>query len=262
MTLPDHLIAKNQYGQYCVPRASSDRPAAATVLAGMVWEESTIALIAKNCGRGDVVHAGTYFGDFLPALSQALSPGAQLWAFEPSRENHACAQCTVELNDLKNVTLSHAGLGARNSEGAMCVAADGVPQGGGSRITKEKIAGQTLEDIQLMALDNVVPEDREISVIQLDVEDYEQQALKGALGILKRCKPLLILEMLPRNLKWHANNILSLGYREIGQVHRNRVLTASPIDPIDFDTLRDGPNERAARRARRRAVREALPRSS
>jgi FkbM family methyltransferase len=228
----------------------------------MVWEEKTIALIAKNCGKGDVIHAGTYFGDFLPALSKALSPGAQLWAFEPSSENHTCAQRTLELNDLKNVSLLHAGLGARNNEGTICVANNGVPQGGGSRFTNEKIAEQTLENVQLLALDSVIPEDREVSVIQLDVEDYEQQALKGALGILKRCRPLLILEMLPRNPRWHANNILSLGYREIGQVHRNRVLTASPEDPIGFDTLHDGSNARAERKAQQRAVRDALLRSS
>ncbi len=71
------------------PARRRPRPAAAAVLAGNVWEAGVIAFMARNCGTGDIVHAGTYFGDFLPGLSHALTPGARLWAFEPSSENYA-----------------------------------------------------------------------------------------------------------------------------------------------------------------------------
>lgn len=250
MTLPDHLIAANEHGRYCVPRSSQTRPAAAAVLAGNVWEAGVIAFMAGNCGTGDIVHAGTYFGDFLPALSRALSVTARLWAFEPSSENHACAQRTVALNDLKNVSLLHAGLGARADIKPLCVASPDSAWGGASHIVKRKLLDSTYEDARIVALDDVVPQEHHVSIVQLDVEGYEQQALKGALETLKRCLPLLILENLPQNPKWHERNILALGYREIGTISRNTILTASPDDPPDFDIYRDRPRRgRAARRS-------------
>ena len=66
-------ISYNKYGGYCVPLSSHYRPAAKTVLSKKVYEPDTIEYMLKNCKSGDVVHAGTYFGDFLPALSKRLS---------------------------------------------------------------------------------------------------------------------------------------------------------------------------------------------
>ena len=59
-------VAYNMFGGYCVPLSSYCRPAAQAILNGQVWEPETIAELRKfaKIGGGDVVHAGTYFGDF------------------------------------------------------------------------------------------------------------------------------------------------------------------------------------------------------
>ncbi len=257
MNLPDHFVASNKFGRYCVPKSSSHRPASQTILAGEVWEEDTISLIARNCADGDVVHAGAFFGDFLPALSRALSPGARLWAFEPSRENFLCAQETVALNDLTNLTLTNAGLGARRRTGSLCVSSIEGAHGGASRFVDRETPGEVYENAEIVSLDDVIPHDRHISILQLDVENYEQQALKGGLELLKRCRPLLILELLPQNLKWHERNILSLGYRLSGLVQHNRVLTTAEREPQGFEDLMNKDRQRVERRAQRRAARRA-----
>jgi FkbM family methyltransferase len=257
MTVPDHIIASNKFGRYCVPKSSSTRPAAKTILAGEVWEKDTIRFIARNCGDGDIVHAGTFFGDFLPGLSRALHPAARLWAFEPSRENFFCAQRTMALNDLADVILTNAGLGARQGTGTLCISGDGQATGGSSRFVAQETPGEVYETAAIIALDDVIPPTRNVAVLQLDVEEYEQEALEGALGLLKRCRPLLILETLPRNLGWHEHNILSLGYRERGEVHHNRVLAVSDVEMMQVLRKHSAINlERAERRARR-VAREA-----
>lgn len=224
MSLPEHVIASNVHGSYCVPTSSQSRPAASTVLAGKVWEHKTIAYMTAHCGDGDIVHAGTYFGDFLPGLSRALHAKAQLWAFEPSSENHACARRTLELNAIANTTLMHAGLGARAETKILCVGRPKDPSMGGvSRVVKFRKAGYTHEDARIVALDDVVPPDRKVSIIQLDVEGYEQPALTGALQTIARCKPILILEFLPKDSAWFQRTILDLGYRENGKVHANTI---------------------------------------
>src|ERR1700678_3814062 len=96
------LIAANVHGTYCVPAASRERPAARAILDGRIWEAETLAFLASQCGSGDVVHAGTYFGDFLPALSRAIAEDARVWAFEPSSENFLCAGITLKLNAIGN----------------------------------------------------------------------------------------------------------------------------------------------------------------
>jgi hypothetical protein len=80
-------IAYNKYGGYCVPLASRYRVAARKILAGEVWEPTTIEFLMSYGSHGDIVHAGAYFGDFLPALSRSCAPGAKVWAFEPNPEN-------------------------------------------------------------------------------------------------------------------------------------------------------------------------------
>ena len=176
------FIAANAHGTYCVPAASRHRPAARAILEGRVWEAETLACLTAHCGAGDIVHAGTYFGDFLPALSRAMAPGARVWAFEPSRENFRCAEITVKLNGIENIALIQAALGAGPADAVLCTGEAGGPAAGGSSaIASEMEDGLVYETVRVAALDEIVPTDREVSIIQLDVEKYEQQALAGAL---------------------------------------------------------------------------------
>jgi len=225
----DHIVGDNEFGRYCVPASSRHRPAARAILEGRVWEPDTIAFMVANCGASDIVHAGTYFGDFLPALSRALAPGARLWAFEPSSENFACATETIALNGLTNVALTHAGLGARAGSLPLRIGDPGRPaRGGSSRVDVSRTPGSTYEDVPIVTLDESVPADRTVSIVQLDVEYFEQQALAGGLGLIRRCLPIIILENLPADETWFAENILALGYRASDKVHRNTVFRSEP----------------------------------
>jgi len=220
----DHIIAANEYGRYCVPALSRNRPAVRAILAGRVWEPETIAFMAANCGAGDIIHAGTYFGDFLPALSRALDPDAHLWAFEPSAENFECAQKTVALNGLGNITLMNAGLGARAETLPLRIGDPERPaRGGSSCIDAARVPGFVYQEAQVVALDDIVPRDRNVSILQLDVEYFEQQALAGSLATIRRSCPVIILENLPADESWFTDNIIALGYRAAQKVHRNTV---------------------------------------
>src|SRR2546429_648934 len=79
---PWYRVASNEYGKYCVPLSVVGRPAAEAVFGGRVYEPETVQFIRSHAGEGSVVHAGAFFGDFLPALATVLDAGAALWAFE------------------------------------------------------------------------------------------------------------------------------------------------------------------------------------
>ncbi len=206
------VIAVNKYGLYCVPRSSSDiSPAARKVVNGEVCEEDTIQCILDRCGNGDIIHAGAYFGDFLPALSNGCR--GQVWAFEPKKEHFFCAMETIRLNQLGNVVLKHAGLGNKYENRYLWVKTDdGRVYGAGSRIIDEEKPEDQIENVQIVTLDSFIPSLRDVSVIHLDIEGFEPRALNGALGIIYRDKPVLILETLPSQ-EWIEEYLSPLGYR-------------------------------------------------
>ena len=219
-------MAYNKYGGYCVPLSSSHRPAAKTILSGDIWEPKTIEFLMSCCGAGDIVHAGTFFGDFLPALSQSSAQGGRIWAFEPNPENYRCAFITTHINGLQNVELINAGLGERRGFLQMVTSdTHGMSLGGASRMVQETDEDNTegAITVEVVAIDEVIPSERKISIIQLDVEGFEKPALAGALKIIRRCKPILILESLPDE-EWLSTNILQLGYRIAGEADENTIL--------------------------------------
>lgn len=224
---PGCTIARNRFGSYCVPASSSHRPAARVVLRGDVYEPDTIRYMARHCGRGDIVHAGTYFGDFLPALSRTVDGTALIWAFEPNSENHRCARATLELNGIRNVRLSHAAVGSRPHRLFVQVEdPEGQALGGASHVVAAATEGVG-EAVNILTVDETVPPERQVSIVQLDVEGYEQEALAGALATIRRCAPILILEVRPGSTlvdgAWFAENILRLGYRRADALHSNVV---------------------------------------
>lgn len=221
-------IPANQYGQYCLPDGVEKRPAAKAVLAGDVFEPDTIAFMRKHAGDGDIIHAGTFFGDFLPGLSSGMAPDRKIWAFEPNPGNFAAAQATVDLNKLNNVELRNAALS--NQDGELLFkthGSSGTPLGGLSRIAVQ--AGPGVHPVQALMLDYVVPLSRKVSVLQLDVEGHEKQALRGAYHIINTWKPILILEYFSQ-AQWIARTFRALNYKPIGKLHSNFVYSVDPIE--------------------------------
>jgi FkbM family methyltransferase len=187
----------------------------------------------NNCANGDIVHAGAYFGDFLPALSQACAPDCKIWAFEPNLENFRCARITLLLNHLDNVMLRNAGLGEEDNILKMRTKDEiGRSLGGKSRIVDSgEIDPEFDEEVHIVKIDSIIDCDRAVSIIQLDVEGHEKAALSGARATIQRCLPILILEVQRgSNLldsAWFASNILSLGYTQTNTLHGNTVFQCS-----------------------------------
>jgi len=214
------------------------RPGPQAILRGDAWEAGTIEFMISQRRHGDVITAGTYFGDFLPALSKSSPPDAKIWAFEPDEESYRCSLITICINKLQNVNIVNAGLGEIPCSKTMATShADGKSLGGAKRIIPEgkqagdlRFEGQPLdpnatETIRVVTIDESVPPDRNVSLIQLDVEEYEKQALAGALNTIRRCRPIIIVESLPEE-EWLAKNILGLGYRVLDErISGNAVLS-------------------------------------
>ncbi len=215
---PDQLLIRNQYGWVCVPRSSTHTYTSQALLAGRVHEPTTIEYLLGHHASGDVVHAGAGFGDFLPALGKGCS--GTIWAFEPNQENFRAARRTVELNGLNNVSLRNLALGSAAGEARLRVMDGAEAMGPRSEICDgTEVAVDESQACEIRTLDELLPE-APVSIIHLDIEGYEFEALRGASALIARCRPLIVLEIDGRALDYNRY-MTTIGYRPVEQLIYN-----------------------------------------
>lgn len=196
------IYAENKHGRYAIPEGVRHRRCPQTIIRGDVWEPKTINYILKHAGDFGVVHAGAFFGDFLPALREV----SQVWAFEPIVRNYNAARETIDMNLLDNVKLTNAALSSTTGFARMQTEEDGRMLGGGSRIVHPNIRVEKEESVVTMRLDDWLRDSAKVGVIHLDVEGHEQSAIAGARHTIERDRPKIITENSPKDL------LKSMGY--------------------------------------------------
>ncbi len=184
------VYAQNIYGKYYIPYNSVHRPCPQIILKGGVWEYETLKFIESEYKGGDIIHAGAYFGDFLPFLS-SISKNFNVFAFEPVLENYKCSRLNLSLNNIKNVELFNNTLSNTNDKLYIKKTLDGVFLGGASHVSTNKNYDQVSDGIKIDDLFNKIIK---CSIIHLDIEGHETQALLGAKNIINHFKPILIIE--------------------------------------------------------------------
>ncbi len=72
-------------------------------------------------------------------------------------------------------------------------------------------------DVVTVCIDDIVPHD-DVTVLKLDVEDVEEQAIEGAMKVLELSRPLLIAERhSPKQLKDFEKLIAPFKYRRVAE---------------------------------------------
>jgi FkbM family methyltransferase len=221
-----------------VLNSADHRCVAQNLLAGQVHEQRTIDCILKYREEGAVIHAGAFIGDMIPALSGRNT----LYAFEPGKEFFRCCKITLDLNfadDEHNTILFNMGLGAEPRIDAPLLTKENEErsEGGASRIMQnpDGVEPYRMESVEITTIDNALPLCLErtliynpITVIHLDVEGYEEEALKGGIENIRHYKPVLIVEIGLDDTRIETDfyrDIIfgELGYKEIDRFHGNRV---------------------------------------
>jgi FkbM family methyltransferase len=224
MTQKDKIFhykkSSNKYGSYCIPLSSLYTLTSSAIFNGKVHEPSTIEYILKNAGDHNIIHAGCGFGDFLPALSKLKDK--TIFTFEPNRENYLCAKKTIALNNLKNIKISKFALGNKKNVARLKICENGIPLGPRSEISKnlKALNKSDFDSVKIATLDSLIPSSKKISLIHLDLEGYEEFALKGAKRIIEENKPLIILEIHSEALKYNKF-MAKLDYSPIKQLIYN-----------------------------------------
>ncbi len=222
----EHRICVNEYGFYCVPVEYDNREIPKLLADGAVYEPGTLQLMRRRVSSGDIVTGGAFIGDFFPALCEALDPDARVISFEPNPLSFAAAKQTIALNGLTNVTLHPVAVGEAAGQLPLQLSRKGGSASAArARIVESGDEGETV-NVDVVTLDSLVPADRQVSILHLDVEGFEKPALLGASRLIQDNAPMIVLEAEKR---WQRNMYLdflgehfpALGYRFCGGMERN-----------------------------------------
>lgn len=153
-------------------------------------------------------------------LSAIKNSNCEIWAFEPYSSNFERLKFNLSLNKINNVVLLQKAAGDEskkikisvpdNNQICDVVSADSDFS---NLFYKETITYKEVETEQVK-LDEIVPRDKKIDLIKIDVESYELSVLRGAKNILENMSPVIQCEIFADETRaeFYAGVLKPLGY--------------------------------------------------
>jgi FkbM family methyltransferase len=154
---------------------------------------------------------GANIGWYSLNLSGVVSKG-KIFAFEPIPKTHDYLVRNIASNKITNVQVQNYGLSEK--EGTLEFYFD--PKLGGSTSLRNlnENSKKVLVKCKVKRLDQIAPSlSKTIDFIKCDVEGAELFVMRGAIETLKKCEPVIFLEMLRKWAKkfdYHPNEIIKL----------------------------------------------------
>lgn len=164
------------------------------------WEEFEISLFRKCLRAGDTVaDVGAHIGMYTLAAAQVVGSKGKVLAFEPSPRNFALLSRNISFNNLHAVTVFNQAVSDKLGTVSLHLEAENT---GDNRIYGSPQARKVVT-VTATTLDSVFTESSlNISVVKMDIQGAELQALKGATQLLKHNGDLIIFtEFWPVGLK-------------------------------------------------------------
>jgi FkbM family methyltransferase len=147
---------------------------------------------------GTAVDAGAHIGYLTVQLARAVGPQGRVFALEPEPAARRALARNLERNGVTaQVTVFPHALGAGPGRGVLHVG------GGGETSSLAPLAGErATAEVEVVALDDVLPETQRVDVVKLDLEGAETDALRGMSRILARSpNAVLVVECNPGRLE-------------------------------------------------------------
>ncbi len=163
-----------------------------------LWEPITTIVLKDFIKRidGDVVLAGSHLGYFtVIAGLQAKELGKRVYAFEPVSYLNRLSAENIVLNKLSDtVVLTKAALSEESGEADIyieSIRSSLVPY------TSDHLDHGQKETVPTVKIDDFVEKEKikKIGFLFLDIEGYELYALRGADNVIKRDRPVIVIEI-------------------------------------------------------------------
>ena len=207
-------------------------PISDCVKRGHKWEEHQHNIIDKYVKDSYYcVEVGCHIGTISVKLSKSCK---KLYCFEPLINSFNLLKENLELNNCNNVIIHNKGLSNENKQGYLDFISPNNPGGTGILCDSQNINSNVINltnkyPIELITLDSFNID--KLDYLKIDVEGYENNVINGAFKTIKKCKPLIVMEifenmntysdgqpvipMSVEKVKDRYKNIIDLGYNVI-----------------------------------------------
>jgi FkbM family methyltransferase len=188
------------------------------------YETDEVRLARGILRPGDTaVDVGAHIGFFTMQMAAAVGAAGRVYAFEPFDANADLLEQSLQENRFGDrVIFRRAAVGAAAGSATLTFPAETLNSGGAYLLRDggAPLAGHQMKSVPIIALDGLDLR-RPVRFIKMDVEGAEPQVIRGAEGILREDRPVILSELHPAQLK-HASGVtvdefldgmLALGYR-------------------------------------------------
>mgnify|MGYP002622902386 CR=1 FL=1 len=195
------------------------------------YEPALARTLLRHARPGQrVLDLGAHYGYFSLLLAKAVGPAGHVVAFEANPENARLVRANVALNGMEDrVTVEQAAVGGRDAASVELFAG----RGGASMEWTLSASFATRESpeptrpdavrTRMVSLDGYLAGRPPVSLVKMDIEGAEAEALPAARTLLRETRPTIVLEF-HRDVGWPA--IVAL--REAG--YRLETLDGEPLD--------------------------------
>lgn len=190
----DRLVLKELDGfkLYVQP---SDLAVGRPIMEGGVHESHVTAVFRNRIGTGmSVLDVGANLGYFTMLATSLVGPSGHVMAIEPNPGNIKLLEASRRANAFANVTVVQAAAGR---ELGLLMLNTSHSNGTTSALSNELRALIDSVTVPSMKIDELMPQDRKLDFIKIDIEGAEFNALLGAAKTIQRWHPIIVSEFAP-----------------------------------------------------------------
>jgi len=163
------------------------------ILLDGVYEKNQLEFIRsvclKNGLRRTFLDIGANIGNHTIDLADLFQ---HVIAIEASEFTSNILQLNLRLNSVKNVVVHNIAAGEITSKGYMSlVQGDNL---GSNKLLSNPVNAKTTEVVNVVSLDTLLSDLRDLDFVKIDIEGFEANALKGMKIILKENSPIIAFE--------------------------------------------------------------------
>jgi len=145
----------------------------------------------------NVLDVGANIGYFTMLSASLVGPSGSVTAIEPNPESAKLLEASRRANSFDNVAVLQVAAGR---ELGLLVLHGSYSNAMTSAIPDDAAAVITSTTVPSVKIDDLIPKDKKIDFVKIDVEGAEYNALLGASEMIKRCHPTIVSEFSPQTM--------------------------------------------------------------
>ena len=208
----------------------------------VIWEKYMHELFEKFINKDSIVlECGCHIGSHTIKLASLCK---QIYGFEPMIESYEILEKNIKLNNIENTIIYNKGVSNKIGTEKFLWIANGNPGHSGldnnpmGRPNHHEQCNESIE-VKTVTIDSLNLE--KLDFIKMDIEGYEPLAIEGAMNTIKKCKPIITLEIYKdwsgvvdiNYSKELFKNLLDIGYN-IHHIHEADFLFTPYYTAEDF----------------------------